>query len=66
MVRPNLHPHLAPAQGLSAAWMLQRAMSIPANATSYDRDFINHLLGANFRTMSSLGEPTLKPFLQAG
>ncbi|KAI3426308.1 hypothetical protein D9Q98_008681 [Chlorella vulgaris] len=50
--------------GLSGAWMLQRAMSIRADASSYRRDFINRLLAANFKAMEELGEPTLKPFLQ--
>lgn len=35
--------------GLSGAWMLQRAMSIPAGSASYRRDFTNRLLAANFK-----------------
>ncbi|PRW45123.1 fad dependent oxidoreductase [Chlorella sorokiniana] len=50
--------------GLSGAWMLQRAMSIPADLRSYRTDFINRLLAGNFKAMEKLGEPTLKPFLQ--
>ncbi|KAI7837968.1 hypothetical protein COHA_008271 [Chlorella ohadii] len=50
--------------GLSGAWMLQRAMSIPADLRSYRTDFINKLLAGNFKAMEQLGEPTLKPFLQ--
>lgn len=51
--------------GLSAAWMLQRAMSIPAGSPPhYDRDFINTLLGRNFGVMERLGDATMRPFLQ--
>jgi flavin-dependent dehydrogenase len=49
---------------LSAAWMMQRAMSIPADLKSYDRAFINRLLGGNFQAMRSAGDATLRPFLQ--
>lgn len=49
---------------LSGAWMLQRAMSIPADATAYDRDFINRLLAGNFAVMEEAGDATLRPFLQ--
>jgi flavin-dependent dehydrogenase len=49
---------------LSAAWMMQRSMSIPADKTKYDVDFINRLLGGNFAAMENMGEATLKPFLQ--
>jgi hypothetical protein len=41
--------------GLSGAWMLQRAMSIRADASSYRRDFINRLLAANFKVRQQLG-----------
>ncbi|KAG7670784.1 hypothetical protein Ndes2526B_g01462 [Nannochloris sp. 'desiccata'] len=49
---------------LSAAWMMQRSMSIPADVKNYDVDFINRLLGGNFAAMEKMGEATLKPFLQ--
>lgn len=49
---------------LSVAWMFQKAMSIDAHAQSYDRDFINRLLGANFVAMKQEGDTVLKPFLQ--
>lgn len=53
--------------GLSSAWMMQKAMSIPAAATAADpaaAQFINRLLGANFVVMRGMGEATLRPFLQ--
>lgn len=49
---------------LSGAWMLQKAMSIPATARSYDVNFINRLLGGNFAVMQEQGEDVLRPFLQ--
>lgn len=49
---------------LSAAWMMQRAMSIDADWARYDVDFINRLLGGNFAAMKAMGDNTLKPFLQ--
>lgn len=49
---------------LSAAWMMQRAMSIPADLNNYDTQFINRLLGGNFAAMEKMGDATLKPFLQ--
>ena len=49
---------------LSGAWMLQKAMSIPATARKYDVDFINRLLGGNFAVMKEEGEELLRPFLQ--
>jgi flavin-dependent dehydrogenase len=49
---------------LSAAWMMQRSMSIPADLKNYDVDFINRLLGGNFDAMEKMGDATLKPFLQ--
>lgn len=49
---------------LRGAWMLQKAMSISADATAYDVRFINRLLGGNFAAMESLGDKTLLPFLQ--
>eukprot|EP00887_Chlorella_sp_A99_P007402 scaffold2.g7402.t1 len=50
--------------GLSCAWMLQRAMSVPAGASAYDAGFINRLLGANFQAMQVMDDATLRPFLQ--
>jgi lycopene cyclase CruP len=58
----NLINAYSPA--LSGAWMMQRAMSIPATSNSYNIDFVNRLLGGNFQVMAQLGDPTLKPFLQ--
>lgn len=49
---------------LSGAWMLQKAMSIPSDASRYDRNFINRLLGENFAVMREQGDDVLKPFLQ--
>ncbi|GAB5036151.1 lycopene beta epsilon cyclase protein isoform 2 [Nannochloropsis oceanica] len=48
---------------LSVTWMFQRAMSVPvgANPRPY---FINRSLINNFKSMSKLGDPVLKPFLQ--
>jgi lycopene cyclase CruP len=55
--------------GLSSAWMLQRAMSVPSfdsdsGATAPDPDFVNRLLGKNFAAMADLGPEVLRPFLQ--
>lgn len=49
---------------LSVAWMFQKAMSIPACASRYNVDFINRLLGMNFKIMNQKGDAILKPFLQ--
>jgi len=49
---------------LSAAWMMQKSMSIPADVKNYDINFINRLLGGNFAAMEKMGDTTLKPFLQ--
>lgn len=49
--------------GLSAAWMFQRSMSVrPGQKTP--RNFVNRLLGVNFKSMSRKGDWVLKPFLQ--
>ena len=49
--------------GLSAAWMFQRSMSIrPGQKTP--RNFVNRLLGVNFKSMSRAGDWVLKPFMQ--
>ena len=42
-------PPARPRAGLSGAWMLQKAMSVPADAPDYDPAFINRLLAANFK-----------------
>jgi hypothetical protein len=44
---------------LSGAWMLQRAMSIPANATRYNPSFINKLLAGNFAVRAGKWKATL-------
>lgn len=49
---------------LSGAWMLQRAMSIPASSAAYDRSFVNRLLSGNFDAMEQLDEKVLRTFLQ--
>lgn len=49
---------------LSVAWMFQKAMSIPASASRYNVNFINRLLGMNFKIMDQKGDAILKPFLQ--
>ena len=49
--------------GLSAAWMFQRAMSVRPNHSS-NPNFINRLLGVNFRSMHTRGDWVLKPFMQ--
>ena len=49
--------------GLSAAWMFQRAMSVRPNHSS-NPNFINRLLGVNFRSMHLRGDWVLKPFMQ--
>ena len=49
--------------GLSAAWMFQRSMSVrPDHRTT--TNFINRLLGVNFRSMYQRGDWVLKPFMQ--
>lgn len=49
--------------GLSAAWMFQRSMSVRPNHRTHPQ-FINRLLGVNFKSMSLQGDWVLKPFLQ--
>lgn len=50
---------------LSSAWMFQKAMSIPSDATNINTSFINRLLGNNFQIMGALPhDAILKPFLQ--
>jgi hypothetical protein len=50
--------------GLSSAWMLQRAMSV-RRGESPPPNMINRMLSGNFQAMEGLGDPVLKPFLQA-
>ena len=45
--------------GLSGAWMLQRAMSVPADRQAYDPAFINRLLAGNFAVRGGGGERLL-------
>lgn len=49
--------------GLSAAWMFQRSMSVRPNHGTHPQ-FINRLLGVNFKSMQLRGDWVLKPFLQ--
>ena len=49
--------------GLSAAWMFQRSMSVRPNHRTHPQ-FINRLLGVNFKSMQLRGDWVLKPFLQ--
>lgn len=49
--------------GLSAAWMFQRSMSVRPNHRTHPQ-FINRLLGVNFKSMQLRGNWVLKPFLQ--
>lgn len=49
---------------LSAAWMFQKAMSVPKNKNGVDPQFVNRLLATNFEIMNDMGERTLLPFLQ--
>ena len=49
---------------LSAAWMFQKAMSVPKNKNGVDPKFVNRLLATNFEIMNDMGEKTLMPFLQ--
>lgn len=49
---------------LSSAWMMQKAMSCRAGSREYDVNFINRLLGGNFKAMGEMGDRVLKPFLQ--
>lgn len=50
---------------LSAAWMLQRAMTAArAPGEAAPADLINRMLGGNFAAMEGLGDAVMKPFLQ--
>ncbi len=48
---------------IAVTWMFQRAMSVGINQ-QLDRDRINNLLAAVFRSMEYLGDDILRPFLQ--
>lgn len=48
---------------LSVTWLFQRSMSVGVGQTVPDQQ-INHLLATIFDDMASLGDRTLKPFLQ--
>jgi flavin-dependent dehydrogenase len=48
---------------LSAAWMFQKAMSVRVGQ-KVDPTFMNRLLATNFEVMNSMGQRTIKPFLQ--
>jgi lycopene cyclase CruP len=48
---------------LSVTWLFQKTMSVGLDQTVAPNQ-INQLLSSVFQTMQSLGEPTLKPFLQ--
>jgi hypothetical protein len=50
---------------LSAAWMLQRAMTAArAPGEAAPPALINKMLGGNFAAMESLGDAVMRPFLQ--
>ena len=60
----KLVQQLQPYQpNLSATWMFQRAMSPQVNQ-SLDPNHINRLLNEVFKTMTTLGDDVLDPFLQ--
>jgi lycopene cyclase CruP len=44
--------------------MFQKAMSVRMGQPFVDRRFVNRLLATNFEAMHSMGDRTLKPFLQ--
>jgi flavin-dependent dehydrogenase len=48
---------------LSAAWMFQKAMSVPVGKKP-NLEFVNRLLSTNFEVMDEMGQRTIKPFLQ--
>ncbi len=48
---------------IAVTWMFQRAMSVGINQNT-DPDRINNLLAAVFRSMQTLGDDVLRPFLQ--
>lgn len=48
---------------LSAAWMFQKAMSVKIGQ-GVDGNFVNRLLAVNFEVMNTMGQRTIKPFLQ--
>lgn len=50
--------------GLSAAWMLQRAMSVRPDEKDIPADLVNRMLASNFQAMASSGDSVMRPFLQ--
>lgn len=48
---------------LSVTWLFQKAMSVGVEQ-KIESDRINYLLSTVFQSMSKLGDPVLKPFLQ--
>ena len=59
----NLRP-LQPYQpNLSVTWLFQKSMTVAMDQTLAEQQ-INHTLATIFADMASLGEATLKPFLQ--
>lgn len=49
---------------LSVTWLFQRAMSVGVEQKLLNPEQINQLLTAVFASMSQLGDPVLRPFLQ--
>ena len=49
--------------GLSAAWMLQRAMSVRPDE-KIPQDLVNRMLSSNFHAMANSGDAVMRPFLQ--
>lgn len=49
---------------LSAVWLFQHAMSVRPSGKLPPSNFINKLLGTNFRVMEKLGDGVLRPFNQ--
>lgn len=48
---------------LSATWMFQKAMSVKMGQR-VNPEFVNRLLAVNFEVMNTMGQRTIKPFLQ--
>jgi hypothetical protein len=57
----KINPY-APNQ--SAAWMFQKAMSVPKTKNDVDPTFINRLLANNYEVMNGMGDKTMLPFMQ--
>lgn len=56
----EINPYLP---NLSASWMFQKAMSVRVGQ-KVDPKFVNRLLATNFEVMDTMGQRTIKPFLQ--